>query len=516
MEFKIINIDVNSDNDLSLEVSHNNETIVFGISCYIRINFKKGEEYNYYGNYNRMINEVLTKDEIDQLFGFMKTLHEKLKNPSVQATDLMFGCTQLYNILDYWKVYRWTLDNLGLFYIHPETMKEFIDVGDGQKTRAKTFTVDDIQQFIALSLLTKTYIGVWGTYINMFRNDVGDMQKEYSALSLLDYTEFQDIPPVERYHQYVKHIGLEELAKTDTTLRMIAEDELVAINVAGVVVRKFPIIVLEYRGDDEDGHIGADIYRFTNSQLRSHVKTNGLRIHDKEEAIRAKAIDGEQRSRSEQTHVSVALDTGRLVSIQVSIEDPNKVIWQLLDGTPDMGVVTHKLTEAIKRINQRFKADRQLTQLQRHIVGFVIDPVMSSSAIDFLDTNTLMDLLAVTEVYLEEKGHYFMAALVTSIANDEVQSTMNTSIGFDEITKQALTVLYAFNELKPARKSKEPVVVPLIQTTLTQLIETIIYRTYYATCPEELYSKATQVYHADRRIVLPRNIGNLLVDLLSL
>jgi hypothetical protein len=471
---------------LIVAITHNDETIKFNIKNFKREQFKDKDNFLelnlYLSTYNETEQNKIFAIYKDILYSFtniwdMEELQFKLKK---QIAQLMF-------LLDYDRLEIWLHVN-NIVKIPEDIKKEYVENIDKQTRRELTYLKDDYNRLIALVVLIKAFIPIWGAYIGLNKKYVGTHFKEYEAYKLVDFSKIEAINKLNIYITNVLNTSSDkEKSDIKSILAGISSMDVPEWILSAVLVKRLPTVEL-----DANTNLMARVYKYIISKAKP-LSNNSQPIIDKN--VTGEAYNSDEKSRLsivETYRAKEQLSGGDIEELENAVNDSYQVAYKLC-GKISKEDIDYSLDLAINNI-------KHITEAQIILLQWVIKPIISPMSILYLKRPTVIRLLAVCRILLLQMDYRYLALLATAkiIPVEDPVISLGSTDSRSKITPgllEELDILFPYKKIIGGQKTglKE---INVALKAVEILVEKFMLNIYEAS-DIELY-----------RSLFPNNIGN--------
>ena len=441
------------DTNITLEtskviVSHKDRSIDFSVSTYSKIIFSKFDIFEQINLYWK----TLSEDHQQRIFD----IYQKIYN---DFTDIVINNHSLFNILassvselmnehDLKHIENWlTLDYM--LKVPKSFTADYVESIETNTSRDKTYTSKDYKELMALSVLMRTMIPIWGEYIFLTGKEFGTSYKTFQAFKLLFKSYIMETPAMEKLSTYVKITANKDNNKQHSILEGVSSEDYDIMMTSIVVVRR--LCIADIKNVEDNINPITFIYMYIVSKIRSDIE--GSSIKSKEPG--AKEFGGgsdEKVSSIDMYRIKADTSPGDIALLESSVDNPESIARKLC-SVIDIDFLYSSLESSNVLVKQI------ITKPQVVLLKWIMHPVISTRGIDYLSKEIIVRLLGIMEAVLWHRGYHYLAVLgssyqltgdVMSVSLVDKVSRLNVGL-IEEINKQ-----FPYTKLKPSRKA-EPV-----------------------------------------------------------
>jgi hypothetical protein len=389
--------------DVKLE--HKGETLSFCISVFQRANFQG--DYDVFGYINQYW-ESLPMGKQDQIFSIYKEIE--------YGFDTVFSKNELFDYLQ--------IKVADLIHAHDlDTIQDWVALKsdiqipssfegdyehsiDNNTSREKTYTRADYSRLVALSVLLRCMVPVWGEYIANIRQETGTMYKEFIAFQLINKSNISHCVPMAKLQEYIEHIVGADNFDANNILNGICAEDFGFYLLSLVCIRR--LCIGDTRGVDPRTNLITFIYKFIIQRIRNN--DNNYENVVKEKTFDDRSPDGENKiSTLERYKIKTTVSLGEIVELEYSlrniIDSANRLSYMV-----DPYIIQRSLQTSKELMNQKL-FDPQMTLLR-----WIFKPVISPKGLMYLPKPMIVQAIAAMEAVLWARGHKYLAILSSSYA----------------------------------------------------------------------------------------------------
>ena len=163
-----------------VKLTHGDESINFSASCFGRGNFDQG--YGVFDHLNKYW-ETFSKEEQAHIFSIYRDI-TMLFSAVISRTELTIELNkkvvELVDFHDFDRAYQWVLFESDIA-VPMNFDPEYVHSVDRQGSREQTYIRSDYTKLIALALVLRILVPIWGEFIARTRQESGTTFKEYYA-----------------------------------------------------------------------------------------------------------------------------------------------------------------------------------------------------------------------------------------------------------------------------------------------------------------------------------------------
>jgi hypothetical protein len=518
---------INAENASTMRaaISRGEKTLTFHIGYYGIKSFKDREAlpvFYFLNSYLSQCTDEFREDVFNHYLEIIRILDEYWQI-DILTSKLKEQCVSLLNLFNVDDLIHWVKNNPEI--VVPDNIsKEFDEriIRDNLGSRDQTYIKKDYQELVAVAIITKLMIPVWGEYIDRRGSEFGTKFKEFYSFKLISNADFIKSEGFKKLTRYVyiavkNQIEPKSLRKNSNPksltapkiLSGISTDDLPMWTLSNVVVRRLPVANL--LGTSSHTNLITNISGFTNQKLNNNTTLQN-RLTDKE--VR-------ETSGDEDDKISV------LENYKISVEHPPGTIIEFNSYTSEeyLDDIIHKLLINYDKtlIKTAFKTSKAMLphpigKPQIMLIKWIMKPVINPRAIDYLKKTTIVNLAAITQVVLWELGHKYLSLVSTAIpviSNGEVPvDTFVSRARIPRVLKAELNEAFPYQGIIRGFKREGSFINPVLETIET-FVNELSSNIWEFTASDKQVEQAIKILN--RRPPLPPDIkirlGELILDL---
>lgn len=427
-------------------LEHNGESMSFSISVFQRANFQG--EYDVFDYINQFW-ASLPEAKQTQIFGIYKEIEFGFDN--VYSKNELFEYLQvkvadLIHAHDLDQIQDWV--NFKSDIQIPATFEgDYEHSIDNNTSREKTYTRSDYSRLVALSVLLRCMVPVWGEYISNIRQETGTMYKEFIAFQLINKSNVAKSIPMEKLRVYIEHIVGDDNFDANNILNGICAEDYGFYLLSLVCIRR--LCIGDVRGVDIKANLITFIYKFIIQRIRN--SDNNFENVVKEKTFDDRSPDGENKiSTLERYKIKTNVSLGEIVELEYSLRDIRDCASKL-SYLIDPAMLERSLQTSNELLTERL-LDPQMTMLR-----WLFKPVISPKGLMYLPKPMIVQALGAMETVLWARGHKYLAILASSYAvlsdKEMVISPVDSKMRVPAEMTDELNKLYPFTRTISSRKS---------------------------------------------------------------
>lgn len=294
---------------------------------------------------------------------------------------------------------------------------EFVEDIDSKNSREKTYTKPEYAELLALSLMLRCLIPIWGDYIFCTRSEFGNREKEKQAFNLIIRSGILSTPVFQRLENYITAILPSDRADDKSIESGTSSEDYARTLLALVCVKR--LCVAQLKPVEATAHLCTAIHNYVTQRTDS-------KSSQPEETIRPKKPgggDGDENklSTAEQYHGSADKSPGDLMEMEVFFKDIYGNVQSVFQNVDHI-----ELANALNKWQEL--VGKEITPVQMALVGHILSPIMSAHALQYQPLELQLKSIKAAETILLSKGHHYLAFWISSfISNSESVMSVTAS-----------------------------------------------------------------------------------------
>lgn len=484
-------------------ISHADEELSWNISSFDRDSFNDFNVFEHINNYWAS----LTKENQTKIF----SIYREIRNAFDEIWDRNKLTTELYNLvaklLDAHAiddVHHWILYHSQVYF--PNNLEsEYVNLTNSPGSREQTYLRDDYTKLVALTLVLRTMIPIWGEFICRTKQEAGTIFKEYYAYQLICKSKLAYSEPIQKLTTYIEYSIIPDKSKAASIIGGISTEDFPIWILGLVLVRR--LCVGDISGTNPKATLITFIYKFITQKIKGNDNNFAGMIKDK--IFEESSSEGDANiSKLEGYKAKQEIPAGDIVLLEYSMRDLNSLAFKLAP-TMDLSLL-NKALETTQIINNNVVYDPQIILLQ-----WVLKPIISPRGILFLSKQTIVRLMALCQSVLIHRGHFALAGLSTAIVNTNTNEIQISGVDSRaRIPKELLDLLGQYYPFTKRTGGKLKPLKPLnqAQNSIDSMAEQLSSYDWVLTLDEALLSSVTEG-STNRRYVIQHNIKIKLAEL---
>lgn len=359
----------------------------------------------------------LSKEKQQTLWVLYSEMHEavtNIQNRQLMEVELVERINQMYDIIRVDDAEKWLALHGEVSY--PDGFLTEHDADD--RTPDGTYLRSDYRWLVALALVLRAMVVVWGSYLFIVRKIIGTDHKEYVAGRLIAHSALMDCKPMMRLERYINFRISRGIDDAPPVIEGLGTDEIPNWFLANVLIRRMAIGELNAT---KEGSLISNIFGFINPKLEGMARVFG--------AVREKHAgpeeDGSDNGTSilEMFRAKQQLTTGDVATLNVYAENIHNLAAHI-DPTIESN---QSLLEDCYRHTICYK-DMMLHRTQEILVQWIIHNPMSARAVPDLQRIPLLNTIAVSQALLIHWGLPDVAAVLIAGASYRTEDDLLNNV----------------------------------------------------------------------------------------
>lgn len=402
--------------------------------------------------------------EADHIFNLYRRIHDVMESGyEVQflIVELIPEITELLNAHNFERVRMWWVYHTNI-QIPEAVPAEYIGDLGRPGSREKTYIKSDYKDLITMTLILRAMVPVWGRFLEDNKTSVGNPFKEQTGLQLIGASDLFTSPAMAKLATYISsnvpnNRDIEARSGNINWQRVVVagvgREDFDRYLLALTVIRK--VIINDIRGHDANTSMVSYIYSFITSKMKNGDPTN------REDTIQLKHIDrsGDNSRGSgnadgdgtylENVQVQSAYTFGDTLAYEHFCATPLPILMRLCPEQGNAGLLN------AFRQSLEWLGPQDLLNCQVLLTKYIMHPVVSPRAVNFLTRNAVMNLIAVAQSYAWLKGYPFIAAILSAKMTD-VEGGGFQRVRLDPELIERLNGFYPYQTVKGKDRSVNP------------------------------------------------------------
>lgn len=328
----------------------------------------------------------------------------------------------------------------------PKLLVSYDAANTSKKPREGTYLLEDYKWLIAMSIMVRCMIPVWGSYIYRVQRPVGTNFKEYKAYQLLNQSDIFEHPAMVKLREYVRFNTKPDQVKMSAMRKGLSTEEYSEWMLGVVVVRKLGC--LDFFNRESTTSCITVLYNYIAHKLKNSDNGFGGAISEKK--FEGTQSEGENNlSTLEGYRTPVAIAQGNITAFQVYAERTSVMAKQMC---PDIDLkMVNRSISSVRQLHRGIPTDEQLIIMQ-----MTVKKVLSPQALKLLNHETIMGVMGVVQAVLWHRGYPELAAAATARSDE-----MSLGGGPDhrarilDVQLEELRVLYPYQRRLTAKAKQD-------------------------------------------------------------
>ena len=430
MKAEVLNI-----NDFKLHcevlITHDEKELLFSVAKYGRLSFKQENQPDIFNIINSYWESLPYKIQTD-IFEIYTRIFNILCSSNVISDQIVLRklitveVTNLLKIHNFDNISRWVAFKSNII-IPMHLDSEYTDSIDKPGSRNRTYLISDYIDLICLSILLRTMVPIWGEYMSLVSSEMGNSLKEYYAFKLLNDSEIINHKVFNKLETFINCIVGKNLEHNSSVVNLLSSEDLPMWVLSLTVIKR--VCIADISGINPRANIVTYIHKFVNDIIKED-STSEKAVKKKGDKDSYSPELDEKLSTLESDKIKHTLSVGQISEIELMVDNVYEVGYKLHPG-----INTEELKKAL--VTSEKLISYNISTVQITILKWLIKPIISPRAIDYLNKKKITELLGVAQAVLWAKDHKYLALLITSYL-DSSDSSFNIS-GFDrknQLTKE--------------------------------------------------------------------------------
>lgn len=366
------------------------------------------------------VNNLRAVNQLYLVYTDLKVIIQMVNDVSELNKQLTEIANSILNIIKLEDVVMWLKIN-NFIPIPPTVVTTYIHEPDKQHTMEQTYVLNDYIELVALSIIFRFLLPLFGEYIIKVEPVIGKDRKELAALQLLESHPIMESHAFEKLTAYVNKTiqvnldqnGLYQLI----TNNFISSEDIPQLILSIVVIKRLTFGELFFNEDEDGASLLTSIYQFVKDKVaNTYSESDGV---VKENGATESAELG-KLSATELLKIKWAITPGLMEEYKVFLSDPYEIAKLL--GTQNS---YEGITKWISYGN-RFGVS-VIPDLCNVFVGNIISPIITPTALYYLDRQSIMNILGVGSMILYERGFKLFSLLTLSVTTPMIVGVFSST-----------------------------------------------------------------------------------------
>lgn len=427
--------------------------------------------------------------EIFKCYSEAISVIREVYNMDMVAKKLTLIVKDLYNLISITDVTNFVRFKCTVRY--PPELKTAYGVDDTNK--ARTYLRSDYEGLVALTVILRPMLPIWGEYISKVTKVVGPRFKEYVAFKLLSLTDVIDCAPLVRLQEYVTSAQSDVPDISSAVMGGLSREQIPEWLLSGVCIRK--IAVGNIHAGDASGSIITNVYGYVTNTL------NGM--DDSFKPIREKHPEkgqpDEERSIIEEFKLKPPTTEGDDALYRHYTMNISDIILGV-DPTVEEYIIRECVNELPKMLH-----DFRILQYHTQFMQWFLDSVIAPQAIINLPLTSQLNMLVAVKALLWHWGSLELALLTTSQPDEGAQHLpgQKRRIPDDLVTLLGIYYPHGRGDITNLRKSN------LVYQAINILVDTFSMGLWFVTVPPSMKQTTLRLDNRSRTVT-PPNLAELI------
>ena len=386
----------------------------------------------------------------DKLFKLYTEANDSILDSMLVTDDIVLPTAIVHNILDILDavdIERYLTDVYKL-YVPNSVDRDIPDdiEKDGRVTRVQTYSRKDYLELAALVLITKATLPIIGEYAYIKSEELNTALKEYILFEFYSGHNIVNNPAMVKLFGFGKMI-IEQEAKVENVdairviEKFISRDQVPTFLLANVLFNKVAMETLIDSSDDN--LLVKKVYTFITGKIKIQIGSANA-IKEKKALPDVDGSEGDRESFIESYRV-LSEPVGYAVELNWYLSDIDRIVR-------DLGVsFSPKLLLDAKLAASKF-ITHDIGDYHIYILSVIFKRVINPKAINYMDIDSIINIVTVGFAYLWTGKYYnlailLLAAPVTDNSNNIVINTTANKNRLSKELKDALTVIYPYERV---------------------------------------------------------------------
>lgn len=486
-----------------IHIEHNNEKVIFSITSFSRENFKKFDIFYQINMYFNSL-PLPEQNKLFSMYSDMRDTFDNVWNKTDLSINLNKKVIAFTNEFKVGALVDWIM--LRSDIIIPRDFEvEYVYSIDNHNSRDRTYLRSDYTQLVALSLIMRAMIPIFGEFISRIRQDAGNTFKEYYAFQLLNNSNIIEHEVVTKLILYIDLTVGAERNNQNTVIDGINSEEFTTWLLSLVGVRR--LSVGDIRGIEPRVNLVTFMHKFITEKVNSVNNKGASSIRSKDEDER-KGETEPKLSKLERYKIKMPISIGEILELEHSVKDLRNIAFKLSAN------MTNELFEKCQRSSARL-LEHDILEPQMTLLRWVFKPIISPIGIKYLPKEHTVKCLGVCQAVLWARGHEYLSLLSTSYVDVKKDMEFITSLDTRARVPKELTdeinILYPYSKRIGSKKIQSKPINLAIHS-IDRLVTDLTVAVWDMTADTEYITKVFSNGHT-RRITINHDIRILLAKL---
>lgn len=436
-----------------------------------------------------------------------KTLDEDRRLVSA-TTTLRRQVAALYNYMPLSEISHYVKFYVNIDY--PSSVKDTLDPEAGNDRAKRTYLQPDYFGLAVLAVALRPMIPIWGQFVEMAHNELGNNYKEYQAFGLLYSTHLMQSSELDRLREFIE----------DSIKTRISGDKTFTPVLSGLGTLQLPYWLLAMTcvrrlapatvtGSGEQVNLIAKVHYYVDSKMKSLDRDFGRKFGGKvTEKKKKEAAEDNKEAVTGMYKLKPDICDGDIAVLNVYPLDSYRLATVTgADGDPE---ILNECLKLVKTLDQIDTAPHQMW-----LVKWVMHGIIPPKGVDLLTIEPFLNCLAVTQALLWQKGFYDLAAIVTSeeqISDDIVIGATESRLRIPKENLQRLQEQYPY--APPVKRNSTVRQSNIAARAIDRLAEILTKNDWVLRAPPALLGKTSRIGNS-RTLSAPADVKIQLCELLE-
>lgn len=499
MQFSILNLkndDVMA--PFECEVKHDDKSVKWRLTALSRTTIKND---NIFDQLNLYLNKLPNTTK-DQMFRHMVEASEVINNASDVMQKHILLTRIVKNILSY-LVYddlvKWCSFNHDVPI--PATFKEkYIEDIDKFTTKDGTYTRPDYVQLVAMTIAIRAVLPIMVEFMEISTEQIGKKHREHYVFTLLSNSQYYYCAAMDKLRNYIKSSIDNVENNSESILSGIGSEDFIEMMLAGLILRRVCIVDISESTDTHN--FVTYIYKSIDQKKRDIIDKNTKGVKEK---VDVEKFDNKSKiSNIEIYKLKQETSIGEMVAVEKSYGELSNIINNLtgLEYEINMTVLGNSLKTASTLLHV------EIFKPQIHMLQWLFMNVIPPQAFDYMSRKSVVQLIALGETLLLQKGLTMSAILISMTVmktNDHVTTTAGSRARLPNDIISELEYLYP-HEMVQIVGGKERKRINYAIAGIEKTTDELSLKPWRSTMDIDLFRSIIDPSASDTRYLIPKSI----------
>lgn len=372
------------------------------------------------------------------------------------------------------------------------------------KFQEKTYIVPEYRELIAMVLVLRTMIPVWGEFIRRTEKETGNHHNTYYAYGLITDSDLSKSSAANKLRIYTERNIRADQITMAAQMVGLGEEIYPEWLFASTLVKRVCVGDISWR--QQGSHLVANIFHFISQQYR---QADGLSFGM---SVREKRFEGPDRnlehsaSRLESYRLMEDIPIGDIAVVEKYLSNYQAVAKQLYAN------IDLELLELFRSTSHVLNSE-PISAPQMEILQWVMAPVVSPRALLRTIKHTVIGVLPIAQTVLWQEGHRDLAILLSAtVSNTERLGGNNYHM--DSVSQEKLDKIefhYPYDRVITTKQKTKPI--NSVMATVGKLAREFDLNPWLLHLPAKIVSQIPAGKVKRNVYYCPPNIRVMLVDL---